>query len=246
MPVAQFSDGRNWGYDGVFTYAVQNSYGGAKGLQHLINACHFKGIAVVLDVVYNHFGPEGNNRADFGPYLTSKYCTPWGEAVNFDDAWCDGVRHFILDNALMWFRDFHVDALRLDAAHAIKDVSPVHILQELRQQVDRLTEATGRRHYLIVENDLNDPRFINPLTEKGYGMDAQWTDEFHHSLRVTVGEEKTGYYADFDGIAHLAKSYQDAYVYDGQYSVVRQKLFGSKAAKIQGNNSLCFRRITIR
>ncbi len=240
MPVAQFPETRNWGYDGVHLYAVQNSYGGASGLQHLINACHRKGIAVVLDVVYNHFGPEGNYLSEFGPYLTDKYCTPWGKAVNFDDAWCDGVRHYILENALMWFRDFHVDALRLDAVHAIKDGSPVHILRELRIEVDRMMAVTGRRHYLLVESDLNDPRYIDPLVAGGYGMDAQWTDEFHHALRVTMGEAKNGYYADFDGIAHLTKAYRDGYVYDGQFSPVRQKFFGRKAETNPGQQFIVF------
>lgn len=240
MPIGQFSDGRNWGYDGVFPFAAENAYGGPNGLQHLVNACHQKGIAVVLDVVYNHLGPEGNSLPEFGPYLTSKYCTPWGDAINVDDVWCDGVRQFILENALMWLRDFHIDALRLDAVHAIKDFSPVHILAELRQQVDRLMEATGRRHYLIVENDLNDPRFINPLSEKGYGMDAQWTDEFHHALRVSVGERQNGYYADFDGISHLAKAYRNGYVYDGQFSAVRKRLFGQKAQTNPGHQFIVF------
>ncbi|SFE70191.1 malto-oligosyltrehalose trehalohydrolase [Spirosoma endophyticum] len=240
MPVAQFSNARDWGYDGVFWYAAQDSYGGASGLQRLVNACHVRGIAVVLDVVYNHFGPEGNFLEHYGPYLTDKYQTPWGNAVNFDDAWCDGVRRHVLENALMWFRDFHIDALRMDAVHAIKDAGPVHILQELRQQVDRLMKTTGRRHYLMIECDLNDPKYIQPLPEHGYGMDAQWIDEFHHSLRVTVGEEKTGYYADFDGIASLAKSFRDAYVYDGQFSEVRHKLFGSKAETNPGSQFIVF------
>ena len=240
MPVAQFSNARNWGYDGVFWYAVQDSYGGASGLQHLVNACHYRGISVVLDVVYNHFGPEGNFLEHYGQYLTDKYHTPWGNAVNFDDAWCDGVRRHVLENAIMWFRDFHIDALRLDAVHALKDCSPVHILQELKQQVDRLMEMTGRRHYLMVECDLNDPKFIKPLSEQGYGMDAQWIDEFHHSLRVTVGEKPTGYYADFDGISNLAKSFRDAYVYDGQFSEVRQKLFGYKAEANPGSQFIVF------
>ncbi|WP_018620432.1 malto-oligosyltrehalose trehalohydrolase [Spirosoma luteum] len=240
MPVAQFSGSRNWGYDGVYTYAVQNSYGGARGLQHLINACHEKGIAVVLDVVYNHFGPEGNYQSKFGPYLTDKYCTPWGKAVNFDDAWCDGVRRFVIENALMWFRDFHVDALRLDAVHAIKDFSPVHILEELRGAVDQLMDVTGRRHYVLVESDLNDPRYIKSRAASGYGMDAQWMDEFHHALRVAIGEEKKGYYADFEGVTHLAKAYQDGYVYDGQFSPVRQKLFGLKAEHNPGEQFIVF------
>ncbi|WP_439585710.1 malto-oligosyltrehalose trehalohydrolase [Dyadobacter bucti] len=228
MPVAQFSGSRNWGYDGVYPFCVQHSYGGAQGLQSFVNACHIKGLAVILDVVYNHIGPEGNHLAEFGPYFTEKYRTPWGNAINFDDAWCDGVRKFFIENALMWFRDFHIDALRMDAVHAIKDFSPTHILQEIRQEVDLLMQQTGRKHYLIVELDLNDTRFINPLSKLGYGMDAQWIDEFHHALRVTSGQEKTGYYSDFEAIESLAKSYQDAYVYDGAFSEHRKKVFGIK------------------
>ncbi|MBD0364544.1 MAG: malto-oligosyltrehalose trehalohydrolase [Flavisolibacter sp.] len=228
MPVAQFPGNRNWGYDGVLPYAVQNSYGGAKGLQHLVNGCHERGIAVVLDVVYNHMGPEGNYLNDYGPYFTDKYKTPWGKAINFDDEWCDGVRRFIIENALMWFRDFHIDALRLDAVHAIKDFSAVHILREIKHYVNQLMQATGRTHYLIVELDLNDTRFINPIEAGGFGMDAQWMDEFHHALRVTAGGERTGYYSDFEGLEHLAKAYQDAYVYDGQYSPHRKRRFGIK------------------
>jgi len=228
MPVAQFPGDRNWGYDGVFPFAVQNSYGGAKSLQHLVNACHQKGLAVILDVVYNHLGPEGNYLNAFGPYFTDKYKTPWGNALNFDDAWCDGVRRYFIENALMWLRDFHVDALRLDAVHAIRDFSALHILQETRQYVNQLMKYTGRRHYLIVEVDLNDNRFINACENGGYGMDAQWTDDFHHALRVTATGEQKGYYSDFNGIEHLAKAYKDAYVYDGQYAPHRKKKFGRK------------------
>ena len=229
MPVAQFPGDRNWGYDGVFPFAVQNSYGGARALQQLVNTCHQKGFAVILDVVYNHLGPEGNYLGAYGPYFTEKYKTPWGGALNFDDAYCDGVREYFIENALMWFRDFHIDALRLDAVHAIKDFSPVHILREIKQHVNELMQQTGRTHYLIVELDLNDTRFINPLEKEGYGMDAQWIDEFHHALRVTAGGEQQGYYSDFAGIEHLAKAYKDAYVYDGQYSEHRKKNFGVKA-----------------
>ncbi len=228
MPVAQFPGPRNWGYDGVFPFAVQHSYGGASGLHQLVDACHQKGLAVILDVVYNHLGPEGNYLSDFGPYFTDKYSTPWGKAINFDDAWCDGVRRYFIENVLMWFRDFHIDALRLDAVHAIKDFSPKHILAEIREYVDNLMSSTGRTYYLIVECDLNDTRFINSPDEAGFGMDAQWIDEFHHSLRVAAGEERTGYYADFDGLQHLAKAYRDAYVYDGQFSPHRKKSFGVK------------------
>lgn len=228
MPVAQFPGERNWGYDGVFPFAVQHSYGGAQGLCHLVNACHERGIAVVLDVVYNHLGPEGNYMGECGPCFTEKYKTPWGNAINYDDAYCDGVRQFFIENSLMWLRDFHIDALRLDAVHAIKDFSPVHILHEIQLHVDELSRHTGRTHYLIVEVDLNDNRFINPPAHGGYGMAAQWNDEFHHALRVTSGQEKTGYYTDFSGVEHLAKAYRDAYVFDGQYSQYRKKIFGIK------------------
>lgn len=240
MPVAQFPGNRNWGYDGVFPYCVQGSYGGAKALQHLVDACHAKGIAVVLDVVYNHMGPEGNYLGEFGPYFTGKYKTPWGNAINFDDEYCDGVRKFFIENVLMWFRDFHIDALRMDAVHAIKDFSAVHILQEIKTYVNQLMQATGRTHHLIVELDLNDTRFINPLQEHGFGMDAQWIDEFHHALRVTAGEPQTGYYSDFNGIQHLAKAYKDAYVYDGQYSPHRKKTFGIKAENNPGQQFIVF------
>ncbi|MGZ5285802.1 MAG: malto-oligosyltrehalose trehalohydrolase [Flavisolibacter sp.] len=239
MPVAQFPGDRNWGYDGVYPFAVQHSYGGAAGLQQLVNACHLKGIAVVLDVVYNHQGPEGNYLGSYGPYTTDKYKTPWGGAINFDDAWSDGVRHYFIENVLMWFRDFHIDALRLDAVHAIRDFSPAHILREVSEAVDLLKIKTGRQHYLIAELDLNDTRYINPKESGGFGMDAQWVDEFHHALRVTAGGERSGYYSDFSGIVHLAKAYQDAYVYDGQFSQHRKKNFGVKTGN-QGRQFIVF------
>ncbi|WP_311953475.1 malto-oligosyltrehalose trehalohydrolase [Mucilaginibacter terrae] len=240
MPVAQFPGERNWGYDGVFPYAVQNSYDGAKGLQKLVDACHAKGIAVILDVVYNHLGPEGNYFNEYGPYFTDKYNTPWGKALNFDDAGSDAVRHYFIENVLMWFRDFHVDALRMDAVHAIKDFSPVHLLAEIKGRVDELSKETSKPHYLIVECDLNDVRYINPPAQGGYGMDSQWIDEFNHALRVTAGGEKTAYYSDFEGISHLAKAYNDAYVYDGQYSPHRDKHFGSKAVDNTGEQFIVF------
>lgn len=240
MPVAQFPGDRNWGYDGVFPFAIQNSYGGAKALQHLVNLCHQKGLAIILDVVYNHLGPEGNYLGLFGPYFTDKYNTPWGNAINFDDAWCDGVRNYFIENALMWLRDFHIDALRLDAVHAIKDLSAVHFLRELKMRVNELQEQTGRTYYLIVESDLNDTRFIDPLLKKGFGMEAQWIDEFHHALRVAGGQSPTGYYSDFNGVDHLAKSFRDAYVYDGQYSPHRKKHFGIKAEDNPGEQFIVF------
>lgn len=228
MPVGQFPGSRNWGYDGVFPFAVQHSYGGAEGLQKLVDACHKNGIAVILDVIYNHIGPEGNYLSQFGPYFTDKYNTPWGKALNFDDAWSDGVREYFIENALMWFRDFHIDALRMDAVHAIKDFGSTHIIKEIRQHVDELSKLSGRNYYLIAEMDLNDPVFIKPYDKCGYGADGQWIDEFHHALRVSSGQKPEGYYSDFNGIEHLAKSYNDAYVYDGQFSEHRKKKFGAK------------------
>ncbi len=240
MPVAQFPGERNWGYDGVFPFAVQNSYGGPAALQHLVNTCHNKGLAVILDVVYNHVGPEGNYFNDFGPYFTNKHHTPWGSAINFDDADADPVRHYFIENVLMWFRDFHIDALRLDAVHAIKDLGAQHILAEIRKYTDQLSAKTGKLHQLFVELDLNDNRYINTLTKGGYGMDGQWIDEFHHALRVAAGQEKNGYYADFNGIEHLAKSYETAYVYDGQYSPHRRKTFGIEAEGNGGEQFIVF------
>jgi len=240
MPVAQFPGDRNWGYDGVFPFAVQHSYGGAQNLQYLVDVCHTHGLAVVLDVVYNHLGPEGNYIRQFAPYFTDKYKTPWGNAINFDDAWSDGVRHYFIENALMWFRDFHIDALRIDAAHAIKDFGPVHILREMRQHVDQYIHESWSMHHLITEVDLNDNRFITPYENGGYGMDAQWNDEFHHALRVCTGQERTGYYTDFEGISHLAKTYRDAYIYTGIYSPHRQKTFGSRVDENPGHQFVVF------
>jgi maltooligosyltrehalose trehalohydrolase len=240
MPVAAFAGNRNWGYDGVFPFAVHAAYGGATGLQMFINQCHEKGLAVILDVVYNHLGPEGNYLPEFAPYLTDKYKTPWGKAINFDDAGCDGVRKFFIENALMWLRDFHVDALRLDAVHAIRDFSADHFLAELRRYVDRLEITTCKKHYLIIECDLNDPKYIAPLKERGFGMHAQWNDEFHHALRVTSGQQPIGYYSDFNGIEHLAKAYTNAYVYDGIYSAHRKKKFGMNAKEHSGEQFIVF------
>jgi maltooligosyltrehalose trehalohydrolase len=240
MPVASFPGKRNWGYDGVFPFSVQESYGGAAGLQQLVDLCHQKGLAVILDVVYNHIGPEGNYLDSFGPYFTAQYKTPWGNAINFDDKGSDGVRNYVIENVLMWFRDFHIDALRLDAVHAIKDFGARHILEEIKLYTDLLMEQTGRKHYLMVECDLNDPRYITSIDENGLGMNAQWVDEFHHALRVTAGEPAKGYYKDFSGIEHLAKSYTDAYVYTGMYSVEREKTFGRKACGKAGSQFIVF------
>ena len=229
MPVAQFPGNRNWGYDGVSLFATQNSYGGPGGFRKFIKACHEKGIAVILDVVYNHLGPEGNYLSQYGPYFTDKYNTPWGQALNFDDAWCDGVRNFFLQNALMWLRDFHIDGLRLDAVHAIKDLGAPHFLQVLSEETDRLSEETGLGHFLIAEVDLNDKKFIAPRSKGGYGLHAQWVDEFHHALHSCLTGETNGYYSDFGDFEHLVKAYRDTYVYNGNYSPHRKKFFGTSA-----------------
>lgn len=240
MPVAQFPGNRNWGYDGVFPFAVQESYGGAAALMKLVDECHLNGIAVVLDVVYNHLGPEGNYLNEFGPYFTDDYKTPWGKAVNFDGAWCDGVRDFYTENMLMWLRDFHLDGLRLDAVHAIKDFSAHHIIRELREKADELQHLTGRKYLLIGEIDLNDTKFINPVDKGGFNLDKQWCDEFHHSLHSLVTGERNGYYADFGEPWQLTKSLNNAYVYDGIWSEHRKRIFGSSTEGLAGNKFVVF------
>ena len=227
MPVAQFPGKRNWGYDGVYPFAVHHDYGGAMGLKHLVNEAHHRGIAVLLDVVYNHQGPEGNYLAEYGPYFTDKYKTGWGKALNFDDAWCDGVRNFYWQNALMWLDEFHIDGLRLDAVHAIWDFSAKPFIQELAKHVKGLEKKSGRKKILIAEFDLNNPRYITAQEKGGYGLDGQWIDEFHHALHSLVTGEVDGYYEDFGNVSHLIKAMRDSYVYTGQYSKHRKKFFGT-------------------
>ncbi|MDO9559686.1 MAG: malto-oligosyltrehalose trehalohydrolase [Syntrophales bacterium] len=229
MPVAQFPGERNWGYDGVYPFAVQNSYGGPDGLKQLVNACHKNGLAVILDVVYNHLGPEGNYLGDFGPYFTEKYKTPWGSAINFDSAYCDGVRNYFVINALFWFRHYHIDALRLDAIHGIYDMSPTHILEEIAGETEKFSSEQGRKFYLIAESDLNNPRIIRPRSVGGHGIDAQWCDDFHHSLHTLLTGERGGYYADFGSIGHLKTAFAEGYVYSGQYSACRKRRHGASA-----------------
>jgi maltooligosyltrehalose trehalohydrolase len=227
MPVAQFPGGRNWGYDGAYPYAVQNSYGGPDRLKELVNACHQSGMAVVLDVVYNHLGPEGNYLRDFGPYFTAKYKTPWGEAMNFDGPYSNPVRDYFIQNALYWFRDYHIDALRLDALHAIFDMSARNFMQELAERVERFSQENGRKFYLIGESDLNDVRLIKPRSSGGYGLDAQWSDDFHHSLHTLLTGEEKGYYRDFGSVGDLAKVFRVGYAYTGQYSKHRKRRHGN-------------------
>jgi maltooligosyltrehalose trehalohydrolase len=227
MPVSQFPGDRNWGYDGVYPFAVQYSYGGPMGLKKLVDEAHQRRIAVILDVVYNHHGPEGNYLEAFGPYLTKKYHTGWGDAINFDDAWCDGVRNFYWQNAITWLEEFHIDGLRLDAVHAIWDSGAQHFIEVLSKRVKALEQKTGHKKVLIAEVDLNNPRYINPRSRGGYGLDGQWSDEFHHALHALVTGEMNGYYEDFGSIKDLLKSLKDSYVYTGQYSRHRKKNFGT-------------------
>ncbi len=227
MPVAQFPGNRNWGYDGVYPFAPQSSYGGPDGLKKLVDACHQKGMCILLDVVYNHLGPEGSYLAEFGPYFTDKYHTPWGKAINFDDRYSDHVRNYFIQNTLMWLEEFHFDGLRLDAIHEIIDRGANHFLKELSLAVDDLEKKTGRHYFLIAESDLNDSRIINTYDKGGYGLEAQWVDDFHHSLHTLLTGEDEGYYKDYGKISHLAKAYKQAFVYDGIYSRFRKRRVGN-------------------
>ena len=227
MPVAEFPGSRNWGYDGVLPFSVHDAYGGPAGLKHLVNAAHQHGLAVVLDVVYNHLGPEGNYLREFGPYFTDFYHTPWGDALNFDGAGSDEVRRYFTENALYWQTEFHLDALRLDAVHSIRDFSPTPFLEDLADVCHRQAERLHRRFHLIAESDLNMNRHILPREMGGYGLDAQWSDDFHHSLHVLLTGEREGYYADYGGIGPLARMWRQGYAYTGEYSPFRRRKHGS-------------------
>jgi maltooligosyltrehalose trehalohydrolase len=234
MPIAEFPGSCGWGYDGVDLFAAHHAYGGPIGLKRLVDACHGKGLAVLLDVVYNHFGPSGNYLQRFGPYLTDRYATLWGAAVNFDGRRSDEVRRFVCDNAMSWMRDYHIDGLRLDAIHAIMDLSPTHLLEKLAIETAELSRETGRNLVLIAEDDRNDPRPTTNLRFGGYGLDAQWNDDFHHALHAVLAGERSGYYADFGSLAQLAKSLRHAFVYDGQFSPYRGRTQGRSAAGKSG------------
>ncbi len=229
LPVSQFPGERNWGYDGVYPFAAQNSYGGPEGLKRLVNACHERGLAIVLDVVYNHMGPEGNYLWDYGYYFTKFYKTSWGEAINFDGAHSDEVRRYFYENALCWLFEYHFDALRLDAIHSIYDFSAKPFLQEFSEVVENYSRKNGTPKYLIAESDLNNSLVIQPRSQNGYGMDAQWTDDFHHSLHSLLTGEREGYYISFGQVSHLAKSFEEGYVYSGQYSPFRKRRYGNSS-----------------
>lgn len=232
MPVAHFPGHRNWGYDGVYLYAPHAAYGGPAGLKRLVDACHQRGIAVVLDVVYNHLGPEGNYLWDYGYYFTNRYQTPWGDAVNFDGPHSDHVRRFFLENALMWVDEYHIDALRLDAVHAIYDFSAHTFMEELADAIHRRAEQLGRHIYTIAESDQNDRRLLLSPAFGGYGLDAQWNDDLHHAIHTILTGERDGYYEDFGAFDQLVRIIQDGWLYQGDYSIHRQRRHGSSSRDI--------------
>ncbi|HLK46184.1 MAG TPA: malto-oligosyltrehalose trehalohydrolase, partial [Acidimicrobiales bacterium] len=232
MPVASFPGRRGWGYDGVCLYAPHTPYGGPDGLKRLVDACHGAGLAVVLDVVYNHMGP-GSRLHEFGPYLTDEHRTAWGQAMNFEGRGSDEVRRFVVDNACMWVRDYHVDGLRLDAVHAITDRSALHVVEQLASEVGALAESLGSTVTVIAESDLNDPRFVRPPGLGGYGCDAAWADDWHHALHAVLTGERDGYYEDFGELDQLAKSLAQAWVYDGRRSTFRGAIHGRPATGVR-------------
>jgi maltooligosyltrehalose trehalohydrolase len=240
MPVSEFSGRRGWGYDGVDLFAPHHTYGGPDGLKRFVDACHGAGIGVVMDVVYNHLGPAGNHLPEFGPYFTAQHQTNWGDGVNFDGPGSTQVRRFVVDNALMWLRDYHCDGLRLDAVHAIADDSAVHILETLAAEVDALAGHVHRPLFLIAESDLNDPRFVRSREAGGYGLDSAWADEWHHALHAVLTGERGGYYEDFGTLALLAKALRQAWVYDGQWSPHRQRVHGRPPVGLSGQQFVVF------
>ncbi|MGN6796113.1 MAG: malto-oligosyltrehalose trehalohydrolase [Streptosporangiaceae bacterium] len=235
MPVGEFSGDRGWGYDGVALFAPHHAYGGPDGLKRLVNAAHERGIGVILDVVYNHLGPAGNFLPGFGPYFAGQHQTNWGDGVNLDGQGSDEVRRFLIDNALSWLRDYHVDGLRLDAVHAIADDSAIHLLEQLSADVAALAAHLRRPLFLIAESDRNDPRFVRSREAGGYGLDASWADEWHHALHAVLTGEHDGYYSDFGSLSQLAKATRQAWVYDGCYSPHRQRVHGRPPVGLAGS-----------
>jgi maltooligosyltrehalose trehalohydrolase len=240
MPVGEFPGARNWGYDQVDLYAPHSAYGGPAGLKRLVDACHQLGLAVVLDVVYNHLGPEGNYLGEFAPYFTDQYQTPWGRAINYDGPCSDGVRRFFIDNALYWLTEYHVDALRVDAIHGIFDFGVRHILGELRDKFHEQAAQLERQGWIIAESDLNDVRVLNSHATGGYALDAQWLDEFHHSVHTYLTGANRAYLAGFGKLRHIHKAITKGFVYDGCYSTFRKRHFGSSSRDLPGNRFVAF------
>ena len=238
MPVAAFPGRRGWGYDGVGLYAVHEAYGGPDALKRFVDACHAAGLAVVMDVVYNHLGPDGNYLAEFGPYFTDRHRTPWGDAINYDGADSDEVRRFAVDNALMWLRDYHCDGLRIDAVHAIVDTSAIHLVEEIATAVHALSASAGRPLWVIAESDLNDPRVVDDLERSGYGCDAQWSDDFHHALHAALTGETRGYYSDFGRVEDIALALRNVFVNPGGYSRFRRRRHGRAADRLPATRFL--------
>src|SRR5579883_119349 len=235
MPVAQFPGNRNWGYDGVLLYAAQNSYGGGFGLQKLVDAFHAAGLAVFLDVVYNHLGPEGNYLAEFGPYFTDHYKTPWGFAVNLDGRGSDAVGRFVLDNARMWLDEFHFDGLRLDAVHAIFDLGARHILREIQEVAEDVAEHRGRTTHIIAESNLNDPRLLYPRQRGGHELGGQWSDDFHHAVHAFLTGERVGYYEDYGPARQIADVFKQPFLFAGNYSKYRGRRHGAPPEGLSGD-----------
>lgn len=234
LPFAQFPGKHGWGYDGVDLFAPQNSYGGPDGLKHFVDAAHGKGLAVLMDVVYNHFGPSGNYVGKFGPYFNDEHKTPWGDAVNLEVGGSYEVRRFFCDNALMWLRDYHMDGLRLDAVHAYNDRSAINFMEQITTEAHALEAETGRPYVMIAESDLNDPRLVRAKEAYGYGFDAQWSDDFHHAIVALLTGDRSGYYADFGDFADLGKALSQAFVFDGQFSEYRDRVHGRPAHDLPG------------
>ena len=246
LPIGQFPGGSNWGYDGAYRFAAQNSYGGPDGLRRLVNACHQRGLGVVLDVVYNHIGPEGNYLGEFGHYFTDRYHTPWGSALNFDDRDPDEVRRYFIENALDWITDFHIDSLRLDAVHAIFDESARPFLRELGHADSRAAKQLGRHVTVIAESNKNDTRHSDSEAHGGYDLDGQWNDDFHHSLHALLTGETITYYADFGRLDQMAKAVAEGFVYTANTRRTAAAGMACRRVNLPVSGSWSFRRITTR
>ena len=243
LPIAAWAGSQGWGYDSVALFATHEPYGGPDGFKRFVDACHATGLSVILDVVFNHFGPVGNYTTKFGNYLNEDRKTPWGPAVNLDGEGADEVRRFFVDSVLMWLQDYHCDGLRFDAVHAFIDLSSVHFLEQISAEVERLSSTLAREFFLIAESDLNDPRIIRSREAHGYGMDAQWSDDFHHALFSILYQPQNGeagYYADFGRLADLQKSLQQSYVYDGNYSGFRKRKHGRPPSGLTAHHFIHF------